>query len=78
MQNKYKKKFNLQGISIIKNFTDFGDLMEVNFYGIKKISYKTFSSLFEFNNNIYESADEYRENYLYYLNLNNEFKKKKF
>ncbi len=75
MQNKYKKKFNLQGISIIKNFTDFGDLMEVNFYGIKKISYKTFSSLFEFNNNIYESADEYRENYLYYFNLNYEFKK---
>ena len=61
LQNIYFKKYN-QNNKIFKSFDDFGDLMEVEMYGIRPRKFKTFSGLFCLDFNSYNlKPDEFRE-----------------
>ena len=52
IQVEYKKIYNQKG-NIYDEFSDFGDLIEVELYGIKPGIFKTFSALFCLNKNSY-------------------------
>ena len=76
LQNIYFKKYN-QNNKIYTSFDDFGDLMEVEMYGIKPRKFKTFSSLFCLDFNSYSlEPNEFREKcvQLYNLDINNNIK----
>ena len=73
LQNEYSKKYN-QNNKIYTSFDDFGDLMEVEMYGIRPRKFKTFSGLFCLDCNSYNlEPNEFREKCvgLYNFNINN-------
>lgn len=73
LQNIYFKKYN-QNNKIFTSFDDFGDLMEVEMYGIRPRKFKTFSGLFCLDFNSYNlEPNEFREKCvgLYNLNISN-------
>ena len=58
LQTEYSKKYK-QNNSIYDKFDDFGDLMEVEIYGVRPRKFKTFSGLFcldynSYNNNVHD------------------------
>jgi len=57
LQKKYKNIYEQNGY-IYNEFSDFGDLIEVELYGIKPNKFKTFSSLFCLNKKSYDLNDE--------------------
>ena len=61
VQKLYKDLYS-QNLVIFNEFSDFGDLMEVELYGIKPRKFKTFSGLFCLNSTSYElKNEEFRE-----------------
>ncbi len=70
LQNIYYKKYN-QNNKIFNCFDDFGDLMEVEMYGIRPRKFKTFSGLFCLNFNSYNlEPNDFREICVGLYNLN--------
>ena len=57
LQNTYKNIYH-QDYHIYDEFSDFGDLVEVELYGIKPSKFKTFSALFCLDKNSYDLKDE--------------------
>ena len=71
LQNIYFKKYN-QNNKIYTYFDDFGDLMEVEMYGIRPRKFKTFSGLFCLDYNSYIlNPNEFREICVGLYNFNN-------
>ena len=61
LQNKYFGKNN-QKIDVYDKYEDFGDLMEIEMYGIRPRKYKTFSGLFCLNKDSYNlDSNQFRE-----------------
>lgn len=80
LQKKYYDKYN-QNNKIYNKFEDFGDLMEIEMYGIRPRKYKTFSGLFCLNKDSYTlGSNEFREICvgLYNFEFENEKKIEKF
>ena len=57
LQNTYKTIYEYNG-DIYNVFSDFGDIIEVELYGIKPNKFKTFSALFCLNKKSYDLDDE--------------------
>ena len=78
LQKKYINIYN-QNVQIYNEFDDYGDLIEVMFYGIKPNKYKTFSALFCLIKDSYDLEDEqFRNNCADLYNYNGVLNDKKY